>query len=49
MLKFALSLTVWLFAVSGYLYLYDEKPQVALIIGVAVLVLFVGLTLERKK
>lgn len=48
-MKFALSLTVWLFAVSGYLYLYDDQPQLALIIGVAVLVLFVGLTLERKK
>ena len=49
MLKFIIGLAVWCFAVAGYLYFYEQQPQVALIVGLALLVLFVGLTLERKK
>jgi hypothetical protein len=49
MLKFIIGIAVWGFAVSGYLYFYEQQPQVALIVGVALLVLFVGLTMERKK
>lgn len=49
MLKFALALALWCFAVAGYLHLYDTQPQLALIIGLALFVLFIGLTMERKK
>ena len=48
-MKFVLALALWGFAVSGYLYLYDQQQQLALVIGAALLVLFVGLTMERKK
>ncbi len=49
MLKFVLGLSIWAFAVSGYLYLYEAQPQVAIIIGLALFVLFVGFTAERGK
>jgi hypothetical protein len=49
MLKFVLGVSLWGFAVAGYLHLYDTQPQLALIFGLAFLVLFVGLTMERKK
>lgn len=49
MLKFILGLSVWLFAVAGYLYFYDEQPQIALIVGIALLVLFVGFTIEKSQ
>lgn len=49
MLKFVLGVSLWCFAVAGYLHLYDQNPQLAIIAGLALLVLFVGLTMEKKK
>jgi hypothetical protein len=49
MLKFVLGVSLWCFAVAGYLHLYDTQPQLALVIGLALLTLFVGLTMEKRK
>jgi hypothetical protein len=49
MLKFVLGISLWGFAVAGYLHLYDTQPQLALIAGLALLTLFVGLTMEKRK
>lgn len=48
-MKFVLGVSLWCFAVAGYLHFYDQQPQIALILGLALLVLFVGFTMERKK